>query len=103
MGLAGLGGEGSECKVALARRHHDATPMLLSFGRLEEALQPHARYLVRDVDSRGHTCWKPVSLTEYRKRYPRGSVASGVLEVFGQKMDIFTISRRIAFLKPLMF
>lgn len=65
-------------------RYHDATPCLLRYGRLQDSLEPVARYLVKDVDGAGRVHWKTVAHAEYRARAPRSQMRSGVLEVLAQ-------------------
>ena len=70
------------------RRHHDATPMLLRFGALQDVLEPHARYLVRKTDARGLEQWTCVRFDEYKKQYPRAATNKGVVEVLGQSVEL---------------
>ena len=71
------------------RWHHDATPMLLQFGSLQGVLESVARYLIQVEDARGFLVWKSLPYEEFKRLHPRASTNSGVLEVFGQLIDIF--------------
>lgn len=70
------------------RWHHDATPMMLAFGALQPLLEESARYLIREKDSRGISRWKAVPFEEYQKVHPGAATHAGVLEVFGQLLDV---------------
>ena len=70
------------------RWHHDATPLMLEFGALQPLLEQSARYLIREKDSRGISRWKAVPFEEYNKVHPGAGTHAGVLEVFGQLLDV---------------
>ena len=92
---------------------HDSTPMLLSFGRLQEVLMATARYLVKAPRSDGRgDYWKTVSFPECRKAFPRAKCARGVLEIWAHRSRVhwcekdsngtLTTHTRSAFRKPVI-
>lgn len=71
----------------VVNRYHDATPLMLKFGYLQDKVYKHAKYLVPDPGSR--TKYKAVAYDEYIKttgatRTPR----AGCLELFAQTIDV---------------
>lgn len=62
--------------------------MLLRFGRLQEQLEPHARYLVRESRVGKGDVWLRLSLSAFRERCPRLATNSGVLEVMAQRHEL---------------
>lgn len=77
--LQALRGAGRSLVIA---KHHDATPLQLHFGRLEDLLRPHALYAGTDQET-GE--WKLVSFLEHCRRNggkPRST--KGVVEFFAQ-------------------
>lgn len=77
---------GGTCGVCI-QRYHDATPILLRFGRLQEQVYQAARYLVRDPSRR--TGWKSVTYSEMLARAGKSWVPNtGTLEVFAQSVHV---------------
>lgn len=73
---------GAACVVVT--RHHDSTPLVLKFGRMEGHLAAHAKYLVLVDEPGGWPQWKAVGFDEFRRQNPHRACNMGVLEVFGQ-------------------
>ena len=61
---------------------------MLAFGALQPLLEQSARYLICEKDSRGISRWKAVPFEEYKKVRPGAGTHAGVLEVFGQLLDV---------------
>ena len=78
--------------VTYIRRHHDATPMYLGFGAMQERLMPQARYLrpiAPDRDT-GYTRWVPCSFSDFKLLHSRAKPRAGILEVFAQEAEVTT-------------
>lgn len=58
------------------------------FGRLQDQLEPIARYLIAETLPSGRTQWKAVQHTEYKRLHPRAAMRSGVCEVFAQSAQV---------------
>lgn len=68
-------------------RYHDATPVLVRYGHMQQVLEPHGRYLTLQQRSDGSYRWKAVPLDEYRQQCPSGCTRSGVVELFAQTVS----------------
>lgn len=73
-------------------RHYDPTQLFLRFGRLQQVLQPSARYLVPDDARPGR--FRSVPWDEYRAMYPRSTPAKGLVEFMAQTIDVYTSDAR---------
>jgi len=69
-------------------RHYDPTPWKVSFGRLQEALYPHARYLIKENNR-----FRLVPLDRFRQTCPRARLSFGVLEVMAQRASVHWATR----------
>ena len=78
--------------VTYIRRHHDATPMYLGFGAMQERLMPQARYLrpiAPDRDT-GYTRWVPCSFSDFKLLHPRAKPRASISKVFAQEVEVTT-------------
>ena len=80
-------------KVTYVRRHHDGTQMYLGFGSLQQQLQPQARYLrpLEPDRTSGWVRWVTCTFMEFKKWQPWARPQSGILEVFGQQVEVTTV------------
>ena len=70
----------------LVTKHHDATPIHVTFGKMQEQLVPHARFLVRDKATQR---WTSVPFAVLVSDYgARSAPQRGVVELFGQYCKI---------------
>jgi hypothetical protein len=64
----------------------DGTPWIVKFGTLHHRVAPHARYFIKDVDTKK---WKSVDLQQYRTLGRGGSAPTrGSLELFAQVVNV---------------
>ena len=85
----------SECKNTSLTviRHHDATPILVKFGRLQDTLVANARYLKKLEPELGRPArWTTQSYADYRLEHPNSSPTMGVVQVLGQKARVCSIT-----------
>lgn len=64
--------------------HYDATPRLVRFGLLQQAVQRHARYLRLSAEGK----WELVSSERFGKLHANAAPRSGVVELFAQRMTV---------------
>lgn len=64
--------------------HYDATPRLVRFGLLQQAVQQHARYLRLSADGK----WELQNAEQFCMEHARAAPRSGVVEVFAQRMAV---------------
>ena len=79
-------------KVKYLRRHHDATPVLLRFGALQDEIAPFARYIKPILPDRdnGYIRYTTCTYEEFVKMNPNVTPNMGVVEVFAQTAHVVT-------------
>ena len=76
----------------------DLTPTRVHFGALTEAITPHARYLIKEVDARGRVQWKAVKREIFQAECRRALPRSGVVELMAQEVMLHAISRESTYM-----
>ncbi len=87
--LEGLRGPLAAAQAFFIQRSFDATPQLVRFGALQDVLEPFARYLVKHELPGGRHRWETVPFAEFREKHAGMATTSGIVEVFGQRAEIF--------------
>ena len=76
------------CAGLVLNHGYDGTPTLCVYGALQEQLEPYGRYLLKVVEPGKPVRWRALPFAAFRECCPRRSTHSGVLEVFGQRLDL---------------
>ena len=83
------------CKNTLhIERHHDATPLLLTYGRFQGHVYPSAHYLHRTPDGK----WLKLTYNELQQQFgsQKRKFDKGVLEFFAQTLTFHTANAETA-------
>ena len=78
---------GDSARSLVVSRNHDATPVLMRFGRYQGDLEPCARYLVKEQVGI-YIRWRTVRFDEFKKSHPRFPTTFGVLNLFAQSAQV---------------
>ena len=80
--------------AVVLQRRYDSTPMMLRFGRLQQELLHHARYLKKYDPPEGapgqYPRWKVVSFREHKQDHPRSNPQQGILELMASSSTLFS-------------
>ena len=75
--------------VIMVTKHYDSTPQRVGFGRYQEIIAPHARYLWFDTDK---DRWLNLTMQQYQKCNPRRrNFRYGTIALFSQGVALHQV------------